>query len=347
MPMRYSVSTSCAPIGDFMFVCGIDIGYSNLKVAAGPAGGPPRVVVRPAGAAPEERLGTRIGGQGAPRGGEAPILVDVAGETWAVAVEPERFEHWQRPLHEDYAGSPGYRALAKAALHMAGRLDVEVVVTGLPVSQATDTRRRDALRRMLEGRHFLASGTVEVGEVRVIPQPVGAYLDLVYGSKDEDVLDRIESGAVIVLDAGYYSFDWALIVQGELRRDASGTSLEAMSVLLDRAGRAAADEAGGKPNPAGLEAALRAGRAHILQAGRRVSVSSLVGRASSLVCGVALETMRQALRREIRSVDLVLIAGGGGAIYGSAVASLFPGALAVVAENPVSANARGFFHYAA
>ena len=47
-----------------MYVIGLDVGYWNLKVAAGVAGGPPLVTVRPAGAAPVDRLGTRINGSG-------------------------------------------------------------------------------------------------------------------------------------------------------------------------------------------------------------------------------------------------------------------------------------------
>ena len=328
-----------------MYVIGLDVGYSNLKVAAGVAGGPPLVTVRPAGAAPVDRLGTRINGSGL--ASEQPILVEVAGEPWAAAIEPERFEGWARPLHEDYAATSAYQALAKAAFLLAGRQPIDVVVTGLPVAQASDGRRRDNLKRVLSGRHRCTAGTVEVGEVRIVPQPVGAYLDLVYSSTDEAILERIEAGAVIVLDAGFYSFDWALVVQGELRRTASGTSLEAMSVLLERASRHAVIEAGGKPQPLGLEAALRAGRSHVLQAGRRLALRDLIARAAPRVCGIALEAMRQALRRETRSVDLVLIAGGGGALYGTAVADLFPGAGVVVAADPVSANARGFFRYAA
>ena len=44
-----------------MTVIGLDVGYSNLKIAVGEAGGSPRVIVRPAGAAPLDRLGERIG----------------------------------------------------------------------------------------------------------------------------------------------------------------------------------------------------------------------------------------------------------------------------------------------
>jgi plasmid segregation protein ParM len=44
-------------------------------------------------------------------------------------------------------------------------------------------------------------------------------------------------------------------------------------------------------------------------------------------------------------VDLVLMAGGGGALYERSVAALFPGAQMRLARDPVGANARGFFLY--
>ena len=88
-----------------MFVVGLDVGYSNLKIAAGDAGDDPRVTVRPAGAAPLDRLSEPVRATpGAVVSNDRPILVDVAGVRWAAAIEPERFEGWQRPLHEDYAG---------------------------------------------------------------------------------------------------------------------------------------------------------------------------------------------------------------------------------------------------
>jgi plasmid segregation protein ParM len=51
------------------------------------------------------------------------------------------------------------------------------------------------------------------------------------------------------------------------------------------------------------------------------------------------------LRREATNVDLVVVTGGGGALYGHQAADLFPGAEVRLARDPVGANARGFFHY--
>ncbi len=324
-----------------MTVIGLDVGYSNLKIAVGEAVGSPRVIVRPAGAAPVDRLGEQIG---AARLQDA-VLVEVDGQRWAAAIEPARFEGWQRSLHEDYAATPAYQALVKAALVLANRPVVDRLVTGLPVGQARDPRRREALRRSLVGRHVTERGTIEVGEVRIVPQPVGAFVDLLWSDLDAETLACIEEGTVLVLDAGYYSFDWAVIVAGELRRGASGTSLEAMSVLLERAAARIAEQHGGRPQPLALEAALRLGREHVLVLGQRVPLKPALEGAAREVGGVALEALRQALRREDTDVGLVVVTGGGGALYGRQATALFPGAEVRLARDPVGANARGFFHY--
>jgi plasmid segregation protein ParM len=165
-----------------MTIVGLDVGYSNLKIAVGEAATAPQVMVRPAGAAPLDRLGERVG---TGRHQDA-VIVDVDGQRWAAAVEPARFEGWQRSLHADYAATPAYRALVTAALVLAERPVVERLVTGLPVDQARDARRREALRRALIGRHDTESGGVEVRDVRIVPQPVGAFIDLLWSDLEAD-----------------------------------------------------------------------------------------------------------------------------------------------------------------
>jgi plasmid segregation protein ParM len=76
-----------------------------------------------------------------------------------------------------------------------------------------------------------------------------------------------------------------------------------------------------------------------------VPLKPVLEHAAREVSGVALETLRQALRREVTNLDLVVVTGGGGPLYGRRAADLFPGAEVRLARDPVGANARGFFHY--
>jgi plasmid segregation protein ParM len=324
-------------------VVGLDVGYSNLKIAAGEPGGRPRMLMRPSGAAPAERLGQQVGvGAGA----QAPVLVDVAGQTWAAGVAPSRLEGWQRPLHADYSASPTYEALAKAALVLVGAPRIDRLVTGLPVSQIHDLDRKDRIRQALLGTHQTRAGSVEVGEVQILPQPIGTFVDAVMaGDIELDLQERMVLSTVLVLDVGFYSVDWTLVAQKEVRRGASGTSLEAMSVLIDAAAERIATEYGGRPQPLAIEAALREGRNEILVFGKRVALQRFVDQAASDTCPGALDAMLQSLRRETADVDFVVLTGGGGKLYAATAASMFPEAQIQTIADPVGANARGFFRY--
>jgi plasmid segregation protein ParM len=328
-------------------ICAIDVGYSGLKIAAGWQGLEPQLIVRPAGAAPARHLARAVG-DGEPDEG---VAVRIGAERWLAGVDPLRYDGWQRSLHEDYTATPAYRALATAALTLQARATgcatVDCIVTGLPVAQAADPRRCDALRRLFAGRHHAEGGpAVEVRDVTVIAQPLGAYIDLISSTTDPDIVERAEEGTVLVLDPGYYSTDWAVISRGALREGASGTSLEAMSVIIERAAAHAAREIGGRPQPALFEAAARQGRATVLQAGSRVSVADCLRAGAEETVPVVMEAVRQALRRDALSLDLILLAGGGGTWFAGSMSDAFPGARVVVAREPALANVRGFFAYA-
>ena len=325
-----------------MQVVGLDIGYSNLKLAYGRAGTRPQLRVLPAMAAPRAHVATRL--EGTRRVGSTGIAVQVNGEEWVAAVRPTRVSGWQRALHADYAMSDGYQALLLAALSLLDVDRVDRLVTGLPVSQATDAGRRDALRARLHGRHATSRGLVEVADVRVIAQPVGTFIDVLMHAGD-DIVDVISDGTVLVIDVGFFSVDWALLVNGDLRRTDTGTSLEAMSVLIEAAAGLVGTDCGGKPPIAAIERALAEGRASLLYRGERVALASYLQQAARQTGQVALEALRQDLRREHTEVDLILLTGGGSALFAPLVRDLFDPVPVHVPTDAVGANARGYFYY--
>lgn len=320
-----------------MLVMGLDIGYSNLKVAIGEPGSSPTVVLHPAGAAPVDRLPETL------RTGEAGVQVLIDGDLWAAGVSPGKFALWNRALHQDYAGSASYRALFHGALLGSEQDRVDVLVTGLPVSRWLDRLHRDTLAQTLTGTHQVTRRrAVTVESVRVIPQPLGAYLDLLWSGAQGDVLD---DGRVLVVDPGFFSVDWVVVDRGELRKGSSGTSLEAMSVVLGEASRLIAEDHGGLVTVDRIEEALRASRKQVLLFGRPVVLAPYLAQAAGKVAAVALEALRESIRKEAGSLDLVLLTGGGAACYRPAAETLFPASLVVVPPQPERANARGFFHY--
>lgn len=329
-----------------MVVVGLDIGYSNLKLAAGCCGRAPRERMLPAVAAPAAHVAQRLSDRPSPGADELGdgIRLSLHGQPWIAGIAPARVSGWQRALHEDYAASESYQALLLAALQLVDVPRIDRLVTGLPVAQASDSAARERLRQRLQGRHRVNERWVEIAEVRVVAQPVGAFVDLLLQA-DAALIERVGAGTVIVIDVGFFSVDWSVLVNGDLRRTQSGTSLEAMSVLIDAAAARLVAAQGGKAPVAAIEQALAAQRSRILFHGEWLELAPVLQSAAREVAQRALEALRQDLRHEQTNPDLLLLTGGGAALFAPVVRRVFPRVVLHPAPEPVGANARGYFHY--
>src|ERR1700738_2882740 len=100
-------------------IIGLDIGYSNLRVAvaASKQADSIREILLPAGADRTNTLPLQIKQVAAT---ENPILVNVDDEPWVAGLHHSMLEQSVRPLHEGYPESPFYRALIHCALLMTG-----------------------------------------------------------------------------------------------------------------------------------------------------------------------------------------------------------------------------------
>lgn len=320
-----------------MNVLGIDIGYSNLKLAYGQQGSEPKVLLRPAGAAPADRMGEKIGGDGE----EDFLRVLVNGVPFVAGISPDRAELWSRELHENYPSTDSYCALFHAGLLLSEFDQIDLVVTGLPVNQYLNPELRERLSKQMQGEHQITPRRkITVNKVKVVPQPVGGFVDYVWSLPDAA---EIEDSRVLVVDPGFFSVDWVLIGNGELRRQSCGTSLEASSVILDEAARLIAEDFGGNVGRERLEHALRNGLAHVRLFGERVEVAPFLKKAADKVGPIVTARLRESLRKENASADMALLVGGGAGFFANAVKEAFPQLKVSSPDSPVYANARGFW----
>lgn len=81
-----------------MYVIGLDIGYSNLKVVSGEAGKTPQTCVLPAAAAPADQVADLLVGN-APA--DKNTIVSVNDEPWVAGVSPRKIEGYVREKHHD------------------------------------------------------------------------------------------------------------------------------------------------------------------------------------------------------------------------------------------------------
>lgn len=323
-----------------MYVVAVDIGYSNLKVLTGEHTSEPTVAILPAGAGPLSAMPSGIG----LRQDEQHFVVTVDGEQWAAGVEPGRLQNCERELHPNYASTKAYRALCYAALARAGRQQIDCLVTGLPVAHYQDPARREELRAMLVGEHQItANRRVVVKSVDILPQPVGAYLDTIEHATG---IEDFEQARTLVLDPGFFSVDWVLLDNGEMRSANSGSSANAMSMLFDVADDLVHQDHAGRLGRDQIERAVRGGVKQLQLFGQRIELEPYLIKAAKRTAATALTALKQSIRGERREVDFVLLAGGGATVYTEAAREAFPRARVMVPKAPVLANARGFWAYA-
>ncbi|GJA77854.1 ParM/StbA family protein [Aeromonas caviae] len=321
------------------FILGLDIGYSNLKMAMGFRGEKVTTTVLPVGAGPLALMPQQLTG-----GAGSCIQVVIDDEKWVAGVEPDRLQGWDRELHGDYPATKPYKALFYAALLLSEQKEIDVLVTGLPVNQFMDSELREALKKRLEGEHQITpKRAVTVKSVVVVPQPAGAYMEIVNSTEDGDLLDVLHEGKTIVIDPGFFSVDWVALEGGEVRYHSSGTSLKAMSVLLKTISLLIQEDHGSSPGIDKIEKAIRSGKDEILLFGVKVGLKEYLDKASFGVAQNALTPMRTSMREDGMDADVVLLAGGGAAAYKAAAKELFPKSRIVMAGDPLVANAKGFW----
>lgn len=320
-----------------MNILGLDIGYSNLKVAAGEAKNECRTILRPSGAAPSDRFGSRFDG----KQHDDYIHVLVENEEFIAGVSPDRAEMWGRALHADYVTSKSYKALFHAGLLLSEMDCIDVLVTGLPVSQYMDESRKAALIKQVKGIHQVTpKRTIEVKRVKVVPQPIGGLLD--YISQNENDAD-IEDARILVIDPGFFSVDWVVVANNDFHRHSSDTSLNASSVVLEEAGKLIAKDHGGQVSTEMLENAIRSGKRNVLVFGQRVEIEPYICAAAKTVSSVVIDAIQKSLRTENKHIDRVVLVGGGAEFFKDAVSNAFQRIQVVTPQEPVFSNARGFW----
>lgn len=324
------------------FIVGLDVGYSNLKVAWGTAHAKPYTHIAPAAGGPVEQLSERLGQDGAAVDGGARVWI--GGKPWIVGVEPRRIEGFVRTMHADYPQTEIYRALCFAALQVAGRDRVDVLVTGLPVTEYRLQRANGFPKlQWLVGTHRITPHkSIEIARILVLPQPAGAYMDMLSVPQGA-MLDVLEHGRTIVIDPGYYSVDWLICEAGNIHRASSDSSLKSVQAVLQTVRAQMIERLGAAPTEEHLDETLRSGQENILLAGRWVSLTPYLQEAGRIVASAMLTELRSRMRGDATAVDAVLLTGGGASLYEPTIRESFPSARLVVSASAPLANARGFW----
>ncbi len=330
-------------------IVGMDIGYGNLKVAFGEDTGQPQTEIYPATAIPAELVASSL--FGADQEDENGIRVMVDDAAWVAGVPAAAVQRFApRQLHEGYVGSSSWKALAHAGLLLSGYAEIDVLVVGLPVHHFEEPARRKQLEALLKGTHSVSNRRqVLVHQVRVVPQPVGAYIDALNGPWNaEDEQERLSEETSLVIDPGFFSLDWTLIrAGGRYAALASGSSLFAVSKVIDEARRYIQQDYGASPTVAQLEQCLQEEQSTVHVYRQAVSLPEYFAKGATRVAKEAFSEMRTMLRQVEEPVNYLILAGGGALLYQDAVAELYPNSTILCAPKPEICNVLGFWQLGA
>ncbi|WP_320176126.1 ParM/StbA family protein [Maridesulfovibrio sp.] len=314
-------------------VVALDIGYSNFRVAYG-QGDKFKSCIFPAGVKEGHSCNIKAKEEHDP-----PFCVNIGGISHIAGIEPMQTE--TRALHRWYIESDQYLALFYAGLIQSGYSKIDCLVTGVTMSEYLEGTQVKQLTKMMTGVHHVAPNVkIEVDDVHVVAQPFGSYFNSILRNS----MDRFLS-SVLVFDAGFYSLDWALFHKGKIIESTSGSSMLAVSMVLEEVSKLLYKDCRMALPIAEIEAALRKGRNYVFCFGKKHKLDSYIKRATEKMSTEIYDTILNRLRMSENPVDIVVLTGGGVVYYEDIVRRIFPSSELIIEPDPLFSAVHGYYHY--
>lgn len=325
----------------------IDVGYGNTKyVVAHTKGQPITCSLFPSVAPQANAIGDLGNGVFQRRN---TVTLDIGGVRYEVGKDAELAQDasFGRVLDVDYSMSDTYMALLRGALYYMGEPTIDMLVLGLPVN--LHDQFADKLMARALGKHKVPAFdaedpssapqvTVEVKAVRVIPQPIGAFLDYSIRTK---AYNRMRNEMNLLIDPGYFTLDWVVSKGVKMINARSGAHSGGMSSLLRAMAEQISHRIGSPITDLSLiDSAIREHRnphffgkeftefPEFLATGKEKARQFVSVMANKVGTGVDIQN--------------IVVAGGGAEFFLDVVQEKFPRHELVICDDPIYSNVRGF-----
>jgi plasmid segregation protein ParM len=270
------------------------------------------------------------------------LAITLEGETFFVgnlALHHGRFAY--ATLNRLRTQTREYRLLFLTALALCVQSPEEelYVVTGLPVDDYED---RDLIEDTLSGRFKLMVGRREasfvIRQLTVVPQPCGAYMDLVFRDTLGHVNEQYTQSLVGVMDIGYKTTDFVLVRENQYVEKLSGSLKKGMSHIYQAAVSKLSAAYRGNWDLRSAEEAIQKGM--ISRLGEQIMVDPTLFEPD--LAGLAQEIAAWIHQRwEDQMLDGLVCGGGGSILLKPHLLKVFPKMTFV--ESPQTVNVQGFY----
>jgi|GEM_PF-2290252 len=333
-------------------VLGLDIGFCNNKYCLS-VDGEVQIGLGPVGV----MLDTSSNGLTTPNIKDS-VSVQVGDKQYLAEVPSFQAEHEKkRCLNDTYPFTDEYQALYYASLLKTGLEVIDTLVVGLPVDLFTGEMKagmtvedyREKLAKRLKGKHQITEKhAVKVKKVKIIPQPTGGYMHALAKGKLGEKKDSQK--VVLVVDPGFFSFDWAGLVNGEVKKEYCNSDCElAVSKVLEKAASLMTRAEGFRVSKENLEYAIQNGEKHISVTKNDVEYQEYIDKVMGM--DEMKSMLKNALTNDLRTtnaeIGTVVMVGGGAGYYSPLIEELYPHANVIEFSNEesVTVNAQGFCVY--
>jgi len=219
-------------------------------------------------------------------------------------------------------------------------IHIDCLVMGLPVSTFCDSDTRAKLVNKVVGIHELPNISVNVKETIILPQPAGAFYEFAFNN---DMLDRLRTQTNLIVDVGFFTFDWLLCTGFKVVNSRSDSVNQGMYPVIRDVSELANRLEGWKAEKMVL---MKQFEEHF-RSGTPVNVYGK-DRDITKYIHAGQPIMDQAVRNLVNSVgdgaDIhnILVAGGGAKLFRQTIQEKFPHHNIIIMTDPVFSNVRGF-----
>ncbi|SOE91581.1 plasmid segregation actin-type ATPase ParM [Caballeronia arationis] len=315
-------------------VLAVDVGYGNTKVAVR-NGSEVSTFMFPS-LTPDYQAKTMTKQSNGVLKAVRTVGIEVNGKQYEVGPEvplTSRNGDPGRTLVGNYCTTDSYEALLGGAFHFANVSSVDRLVLGLPVQ--TFQQHAEALRSKFSGTLQFGDEEVRVGNLMVLPQPLGA---LVHFSQHPDFTPSQRN---MIIDVGYYTTDWVVAKGLTMEERRSGGHQSGASHFFQKM----AELIGAATNESALaieeiDEAVRAGTPYYVF-NEEINLGHYAAQAQSVP-----EAAVNAIGNSVGSTNdirCIFLTGGGAALYEPAIRAFFPRNRIEVVKNACFSNVRGFF----
>lgn len=315
----------------------IDLGYGNVKFTLSDSFGGEGIKASsfPSIANPvrdETGLGTFIDEKNT-------VVVKVKGGAFEVGYDSNisKSNSSTAILHEEYIFQPQYMALTLGALYYIRQPVIDFLVVGLPVKMM---HLAEDLKKMMIGIHTIKDGiTVEVKDCGVLAQPVGglSYYGMTSG---DEAYENIRSSRNLLIDAGYYTFDWVVSKGFKYDDVRSGSHNSGMSSILSEVSKKMSADFN-IPNYAdyeNIDYGLRTGKAKLY--GKEIDMSPYYKFVDE-VSNDSINAMKNSVG-DGRDIDNIILIGGSGFAFLPGLKVAFPHHSIITIPDSLLANVKGY-----